>query len=580
MHASRLILLALSVFLALSSLATAGGGGDSLDMIAYPRDMDAGQLKDQWAVFPIPLRLYEDAEPSLWGKLKKRAMGHNGFNLAATIIFLCAIVHTFVASVFKEWAHLHEARHREMIEREKRRAVDKPQVDAKDDVSFRAHFFHFLGEVEAVFGIWVIALGGAVLWFFGIQEHGFGGISDGFTQLQNYLGHDVNYTEPLFVIVIMAIAATRPVIRLSEQGVDSVARVFGGTPAAWWFSTLTITPLLGSFITEPAAMTIAALLLAKKFYDLKPTPTFAYATIGLLFVNVSVGGTLTHFAAPPVLMVAAKWNWDITFMLGNFGWKAACGILVCNVLYFLVFRKHFAALHLSGGAQDMHLPLRWEEREDAVPAWVTLIHVLALAGTVLTAHYPALFIGGFLFLIGFTEATGHHQNDVKMRTPLLVGFFLAALVIHGGCQGWWIELLLTSIQSEWLLMSGSTILTAFNDNAAVTYLASQAPDLGSIAKYAVVAGAVTGGGLTVIANAPNPAGQSILGRYFEGGVSPLKLAMAAIVPTIIMGLFFMLIPSSGMHNGPAAGHSHSSDPGHHLDPAYQSPLEPSNDPDL
>ena len=74
---------------------------------------------------------------------------------------------------------------------------------------------------------------------------------------------------------------------------------------------MTIAPILGSFITEPAAMTIGALLLAKKIYKHKPKATFAYATLGLLFVNVSVGGTLTHFAAPPVLMVASTWSWDM-----------------------------------------------------------------------------------------------------------------------------------------------------------------------------------------------------------------------------------------------------------------------------
>ncbi len=128
-----------------------------------------------------------------------------------------------------------------------------------------------------------------------------------------------------------------------------------------------------------------------------------------------------------------------------------------------------------------------------------------------------------------------------MRMPLLVGCFLAGLVVHGGCQGWWIELLLTTFHNEWILMSGAAILTAFNDNAAVTYLASQAPQLADAAKYAVVAGAVTGGGLTVIANAPNPAGQAILGRFFQGGVSPAKLALAALVPPVIVGTAFMLL---------------------------------------
>ena len=60
-------------------------------------------------------------------------------------------------------------------------------------------------------------------------------------------------------------------------------------------------------------------------------------------------------------------------------------------------------------------------------------------------------------------------------------------------------------------------------------------------KYAVVAGAVTGGGLTVIANAPNPAGQSILQRYFPEGISPLGLLLGALAPTVIMGLCFLML---------------------------------------
>ena len=86
-------------------------------------------------------------------------------------------------------------------------------------------------------------------------------------------------------------------------------------------------------------MTISSLILAKQFYERRPSLKFAYATIGLLFVNISVGGTLTHFAAPPVLMVAGKWNWDFYFMLTNFGWKAVIGIFVANILYFWIFRS-------------------------------------------------------------------------------------------------------------------------------------------------------------------------------------------------------------------------------------------------
>ncbi len=502
---------------------------------------------DQYAKFPSPLTKYEKIEGSIGEKLKSRTKGKLGaFNVVASIIFLLAIIHTFLAGIFTEMAYKEKKKHKELIEKEGRRAVDKPEDNARDDQSFNYHLFHFLGEVEAVFGIWVVALAGAVLYFFGFQQ---GDVMEGVKQLQLYLGKDVNFTEPLFVIVIMGIAATRPVVRFAENLVNKIAGLFGGSDAAWWFAALTVTPILGSFITEPAAMTIAAMLLAKKFFEKRPSPKFAYATLGLLFVNISVGGTLTHFAAPPVLMVASKWHWGTEFMMMNFGWKAVIGILAANTLYFFYFKKEFSNLAKPILDSATLTARKWEERENPIPPMITIVHLGFLAWTVVMSHYPALFIGGFLFFIGFTEATGHHQNDVKMRTPLLVGFFLAALVIHGRCQAWWIEVLLTSIDNIWILMIGSTVLTAFNDNAAITFLASQAPGLSDIAKYAVVAGAVTGGGLTVIANAPNPAGQSILSKYFNGRVSPAKLALAAIIPTMIMGAAFMLLPSKGMYSG-------------------------------
>jgi Na+/H+ antiporter NhaD/arsenite permease-like protein len=113
-------------------------------------------------------------------------------------------------------------------------------------------------------------------------------------------------------------------------------------------------------------------------------------------------------------------------------------------------------------------------------------------------------------------------------------------VIHGGLQGWWIEPVLSSLTAVPLFL-GSTLLTALNDNAAITYLATLVPDFTDELKYAVVAGAVTGGGLTVIANAPNPAGQNILQRFFPAGVSPVGLLLGSLVPTVILGLCFLLL---------------------------------------
>jgi hypothetical protein len=299
--------------------------------------------------------------------------------------------------------------------------------------------------------------------------------------------------------------------------------------------------LLGSFVTEPGAMTIAALLLGRQFYDLLPSRLLAYATLGLLFVNISIGGTLTHFAAPPVLMVARSWEWDTPFMLSHFGWRAALAIAISTAVYYLTFRGEFGVLAARPPVPEVDRP-----DDDAkgqlldVPGWVTAVHVGFLIWTVVNAHYPALFLGGFLFFLGFAKATAMYQADQSLRTPLLVGFFLAGLVIHGGLQGWWIAPMLASLSSD-ALFWGATVLTAFNDNALITYLATLVPNLGEPFKAAVVEGAVTGGGLTVIANAPNPAGQAILARFFDDSVSPLKLAAAALIPTLVAAAAFRLL---------------------------------------
>jgi hypothetical protein len=467
----------------------------------------------------------------------------------ASTIFLLAIIHTFLAVPITRVAHRVQHEHDERVRREATAAGVPP--DRHRLVSFKATMLHFLGEIEAIFGIWVVVLGIAMV------------ASHGLDALKGYLTGGVNFTEPLFVVVIMALASTRPILRFAENCLRLFARLGRETPAAWWLSILAVAPLLGSFITDPGAMTIAAMLLARKFYRLKPSPNFAYATLGLLFVNVSVGGVLTNFAAPPVLMVARKWDLTTPEMFLHFGDKAAAAIVCSTLAYFLFFRKELAALsnklvdHDADGRGDL------QQENRPIPLFITIVHLAFMAWTVAFAHYPPLFVGGFLFFLAFSQATAHHQSTVALRGPIMVGFFLAGLVIHGGLQGWWLSPIITSL-SEWPMFIGATILTSFNDNAAITFLASQVEDLAPALKYSVLAGAVTGGGLTVIANAPNPAGQAILARFFGDGVSPLKLAIAALVPTLIVVCFFMLLPDSGIveifSNGHPAGTNHQPAP--------------------
>lgn len=474
--------------------------------------------------FPTPLTEYQTVEGGVLATLSYR-IEQDPFNLVAALIFLAAILHTFVASKFLKISHdLQEKHIKKMIAQGKAGKENQ-------DVSFMSQMFHYLGEIEAVFGIWVIALIIGVVSYYD------------WTTFKLYFTQKVNFTEPMFVVVIMTLAATRPILNFSENMLKKVAKLGGETPGAWWFAILTLAPILGSFITEPAAMTIAALLLGRQFYAYRPSHKFEYATLGLLFVNVSVGGTLTNFAAPPVLMVAEPWGWSTGFMMQHFGWKAVIGIVVANLVYYFAFKKEFTELKVASikRKQNAKAELTSDDQSDLVPMWVTLVHMAFMLWTVFTAHYPALFIGGFLFFMGFFQATAQHQNKLELKSAVLVGFFLAGLVTHGGLQGWWIEPVLSSF-AEVPLMLVATGLTAVNDNAAITYLSTLVPNFSDTLKYAVVAGAVTGGGLTVIANAPNPAGQSILAKFFRNKqIEPLKLFVAAIVPTIIMGLAFMLL---------------------------------------
>ena len=411
--------------------------------------------------------------------------------LVAAVCFGLAVLHTFSTGLFNHLAH-RQPRH--------------------------AGLWHLLGEVEVVFGFWAFVLFAALFWL------------SGQAAAVDYV-EGRNFTEPLFVFVIMVIAASRPILASVMQLVDSLAGLLpNARPVAVFFLCLGLVPLLGSVITEPAAMTLAALMLRDRFFSRGLSTRLKYATLGMLFVNISIGGTLTHFAAPPVLMVAGPWQWDTPFMFATFGWKAALAVMINASALSLLFRRELAAKGLGreAGAEPM-------------PLTVAAIHMAFLVGVVVFAHHPVVFMGLFLFFLGYTTAYSRHQNPLILREGLLVAFFLAGLVVLGGLQQWWLQPLLTGIEPTALFFL-ATGLTAITDNAALTYLASLVQGVSDEFKYAIVAGAVTGGGLSIIANAPNPAGIAILKSGFdEQAVSPLKLFLAALAPTSVAALAFLLL---------------------------------------
>jgi hypothetical protein len=379
---------------------------------------------------------------------------------------------------------------------------------------------HFLAETEVVFGLWAAAL------FLGIAA-----LSSSFQDAASYV-EGLNFTEPKFVLVVMVVAATRPVVSLAEWLISWAARILPlRESVSFYLAALVLGPLLGSLITEPAAMTLLALVLKRRYFNRGITPRLAYATLGLLFVNVSIGGTLTHFAAPPVLMVAGKWQWDSAFMLTHFGWRATASCALSTIVVALVFRKELSQLTVE------------RDTGARVPAWLTAIHVVFLGLVVAFAHHPDVFFGIFVLFLGIASATAEYQDPLKLREGLLVGFFLAGLVTLGSLQAYWLKPLIQGLGGG-ALFFGTIGLTAIADNAALTYLGSLVQGISDELKYALVAGAVTGGGLTVIANAPNPAGIGILqdAKVFEDeGISPLCLFLGALMPTAVAIVFFWLL---------------------------------------
>ncbi|MGE3973542.1 MAG: putative Na+/H+ antiporter [Bdellovibrionales bacterium] len=414
----------------------------------------------------------------------------------ATGCFALAVLHTFSVKYFQSISHKYS------------------------EGSVGENLFHLLGEVEVVFGIWA----GLFILYFMADE----GMKPTIAYLESR-----NFTEPIFVFVIMTMCASRPILELSEK----VIRLFGQSlplnrVIGFYASTLIVGPILGSFITEPAAMTVTALILLKSYYNKDITDQLRYATLGLLFVNVSIGGTLTPYAAPPVLMVAQKWNWDLTFMFSNFGWKAVVAIVLSTSFVTYRFRKELARLETDKTVKSVAYQ---------TPLWVSLLHLIILFAIVIAAHHMVLFVGIFLFFLGVAAVTKEYHDDLRIREALLVGFFLGGLVILGGYQNWWLEPILSRLTALPLYL-GSMSLTAFTDNAAITYLGSQVVGLSDISKYALVAGSVVGGGLTVIANAPNPAGYSTLNSSFgPDGISSVGLFISALIPTIISGVCFWFL---------------------------------------
>jgi Na+/H+ antiporter NhaD/arsenite permease-like protein len=414
------------------------------------------------------------------------------FYYLATLLFIGAIIHIFLTGTLHKLSKNYQ------------------------QGTFLLNMFQLLGEVEIVFGLWSAIF---ISISFALYDFNF---------IINYLNTCI-FTEAIFVFVIMSVCSTGPILNFFEKGLINLSHLIPiDKNLSSYISILFFGSLLGSFITEPAAMTICAYLLLPRFFTSQNTQQFKYATLALLFVNISLGGTITPYAAPPILMVAKIWHWDLSFMLSNFAPKTILTLMINTAFITALFKKEIL-LSKKVGVNKRHLH---------IPSSITFTHLVFLLLIILSAHYSVLFVGLFLFFIGFLRATKEYQSPLKLREPLLVGFFLAGLIVLGGLQKWWLTPLISQLSSTQLFF-GSIGLTAFTDNAALTYLGTLVPTMDLDSQLALVSGSVIGGGLTVIANAPNPAGLGILRVAFEEkGFSAMKLFLWAAPLTMVAIIIF------------------------------------------
>lgn len=421
-----------------------------------------------------------------------------GIQLAGTICFALAMIQTFAAPVVKKLAKRFQ------------------------EESITGKLLMMLSEAEITFGLWA-----GVVFILAMKLCGGNPVE--------YLEH-LEFTEPCFVFVVLVVAGSGPVVQFATRLVDVIAkRVPLPDQLDFFLTTMIVGPLLGSLITEPAAITLTASILRDRYFRQEISRRFTHCILAVLFVNVSIGGTLTHFAAPPVVMVAKVWHLDSAFMIRHLGYKAAIAIVINAVLLTWLFKDEL--LKTRTGEQKP------EGEGKCTPWWLTICHLGLLALVVALAHHTKPLLAVFIFFLGMVHVTHHYQEKLEIETGLKVGVFLAGLIVLGTQQTWWLQPVVSGLGDLALFISTS-LLTGITDNAALTYLGSLVQGLSDSSKYALLAGAVTGGGLTIIANAPNPAGYGVLSKHFDaqGGRNDGMLFIAAVVPTLVAAACLWFLP--------------------------------------
>lgn len=430
--------------------------------------------------------------------------------LGATFFFILSVIHAFLTPrLYNMYLRI---RHQKILfpERKKKYLV-------------LTEITRMFSRIELVMLLWSVPF---LLWFV---------YSENYKVMIGYLTSR-NYMASLFIIVMMILVESNPIIYLSETLLNRLVQKIGKhSPVAWWWVILLVSPMLSSLLKETGAMVIATMLLIRKFYIHNPSKKFAYATMGLLFSNISIGGLLTITSSRAMFMIMPTLKWSSHFIWAHFTWKAFLAILFSTTIYYLYFKKELKEFVKTDAQQ--------EDNNESIkaPWWVVCIHICFVWALLQCKTSPVLIISVFLCYLCFRCFTYSYQNIIDVNKACLIGLFYSGLVILGDLQEWWVLKLMQN-QSDFGHMIISFGLSIFLDNALVNYLVHNLSVSHDCYHYLVITGCMAAGGLTVATNLPNIVGYTILRRGLKLKLPSLVgLFLAAIIPASINFFVFWFL---------------------------------------
>lgn len=427
--------------------------------------------------------------------------------VGASALFFCAIIHIFLTPWLGRLHRLYQ--HKKMM-----------FPGRWKQYLLLSECFGFLNKIELVFIVWAVPL--FVIFV----------CCEGYRVAMAYF-NSRNYVSSLFIMIMLIFLESRPIECLSERIFSNIAKLGYQSPKCWWWTIMLFAPLSTFFLKETGAMIIGATLLAKHFYRFYPSSRFGYATLGLLFSNISIGGLLTAFSSRALFIILPSVKWGNEIVIKHFCWKAVLSMLISTTIYYFVFKKEFHSFPRSVVNKAVV--------EDDIPYWVILVHIVLVGLLISTNTIPLFMMAILIFYLGFQRFTIFYQHSINISKTCCVGLFYAGLVIFGELQEWWV-LELMHRMSDFGYMLTSYGLSIFLDNALVNYLVHNLPVATDCYLYLVITGCMSAGGLTIISNMPNIVGYLIIKPAFQvPSFSMWRLFISAAVPSVLALLVFWFL---------------------------------------